>query len=528
MINVIDNAVTFNGSNSDTGFDTDGNGLYDYLRVNVGVTSTATGEHTIAAELYDSDNNFISSFSGDATLINGENTITLNFDGKTIFAHGANGPYHLKNAVISVKDGEIAALQEDVHTTGPYGYTDFERPKIFFSGTQSDDGVDDDGNGQYDYLKWNFNITVSVAGTYNISATLKTGGYRDIEIVNGSQQLNAGENAWSLNFDGKKIRQNLVNGPYIVGDVSVTGGGFTIYAGDVHTTKSYNYTDFESIETVDLSVYSDDIVFESSGSDRISINATINNAGLSTSDNFKVEVYRGPKSEGLLIGEGIVEGLNQDQTKTVEFDWDITGLPKTTYTIYVYVNDDKSIGEFDYTNNSAFKDVDLTEFALQEILLGAGWNLISIYRQPSNTSIGTVLDGISEKYSSAWAYQNNGWKVYDPANPGFSDLATMEIGWGYWLNMTEAANLTVSGNEPSKSIDLIASWNLVGYNSSTAQSTADALASISGKVVSAWAYIDGSWKVYDPANPGFSDLTTMEPGYGYWIKTTEACTWTLP
>jgi hypothetical protein len=163
-----------------------------------------------------------------------------------------------------------------------------------------------------------------------------------------------------------------------------------------------------------------------------------------------------------------------------------------------------------------------------EINLTSGWNMISLSIQPDNTAISNVLNPISGKYSSAWAYQNNGWKVYDPANPGFSDLATMETGWGYWLNMTEAANLTVSGTEPSKSIDLLGGWNLVGYNSSTAQPIADALTSISGKVVSVWAYIDGSWKVYDPANPGFSDLTTMEPGYGYWIATTEACTWTLP
>ena len=93
--------------------------------------------------------------------------------------------------------------------------------------------------------------------------------------------------------------------------------------------------------------------------------------------------------------------------------------------------------------------------------------------------------------------------------------------------MIEFAKLTVSDSTSSNSIDLIAGWNLVGYNFLTAQAIADASASISGKFVSVWAYINGQWKVYDPANPGFSDLTTMEPGYGYWIKTTEACTMDL-
>jgi hypothetical protein len=160
--------------------------------------------------------------------------------------------------------------------------------------------------------------------------------------------------------------------------------------------------------------------------------------------------------------------------------------------------------------------------------LNSNWNLISLYLQPENTAISNVLKALSGKYSSTWAFQNNSWKVYDPANPGLSDLDTMTAGWGYWLNMTEAATLTVAAILPSKSINLIAGWNLVGYNSSTAQAIGGALASISGNVVSVWVYINGQWKVYDPANPGFSDLMTMEPGYGYWINTNAACTWTLP
>jgi hypothetical protein len=104
-------------------------------------------------------------------------------------------------------------------------------------------------------------------------------------------------------------------------------------------------------------------------------------------------------------------------------------------------------------------------------------------------------------------------------------LSTMEPGWGYYIYMTEAATLPMTGTEPSKSIDLIRGWNLVGYNSCTSQSIVDALKSIEGKYIFVWAFKNGAWRVYEPANPGFSDLTTMEPGYGYWIKTTPTCTW---
>jgi hypothetical protein len=170
----------------------------------------------------------------------------------------------------------------------------------------------------------------------------------------------------------------------------------------------------------------------------------------------------------------------------------------------------------------------MTEEPWYKASFNAGWDLISLYKQPADTDIGTVLAAISGKYISVWSYVNGSWKVYDPNNPGFSDLTTMEAGSGYWINMTEAANANIIGSVPTTSLSLKRGWNLVGYNSSTSQAVADALASIAGNYVSAWAYMDGNWKVYDPANPGFSDLTTMEPGYGYWINTTKACTWTLP
>jgi sugar lactone lactonase YvrE len=164
----------------------------------------------------------------------------------------------------------------------------------------------------------------------------------------------------------------------------------------------------------------------------------------------------------------------------------------------------------------------------KDIELNTGWNLVSLSEHPTDTSISNVLNTIADKYISVWAYIDGSWKVYDPENPGFSDLTTIEAGKGYWINMSSTATLAVSGLAPSSSMVLSTGWNLVGYNSDTSQSVADVLASIEDKYISVWAYMDGGWKVYDPENPGFSDLTTMEPGYGYWINASEACTWILP
>jgi hypothetical protein len=162
------------------------------------------------------------------------------------------------------------------------------------------------------------------------------------------------------------------------------------------------------------------------------------------------------------------------------------------------------------------------------VTLHQGSNLISLYRQPDDVDISSVLSSISGKYVSVWAFIQNSWRVYDPANPGFSDLTAMESGRGYWIEMSEPATLLTYGSTSSNSINLLNGSNLVGYNSASPHAISSALDSIDGKYVSVWTFVDASWKVYDPANAGFSDLTTMEPGCGYWIDAAETCTWTVP
>ena len=162
------------------------------------------------------------------------------------------------------------------------------------------------------------------------------------------------------------------------------------------------------------------------------------------------------------------------------------------------------------------------------VSLDPGSNLVSLYRQPEDTSLSAVLNSIDGQYAAVWAYVNGSWRAYDPANPGFSDLSTMESGKGYWIEMNEPGVLLVYGPTSPASISLTSGSNLVGYFFPSTQSISDAINSIAGDVISVWAYVNGSWRAYDALNPGFSDLNAMEPGIGYWIETSRTCTWSLP
>ena len=244
---------------------------------------------------------------------------------------------------------------------------------------------------------------------------------------------------------------------------------------------------------------------------------------------FKVTFVNDSTSEietsiGLLLYEGTtlkadflpkVHTITANDTLVVPFSWAIpSDFPGGNYLAVATATTDG------YATSSS-KTFSIGSF-------NEGWNLFSLAQVPNNTSISAVLDSISGQYYSVWAYENGAWSAYFPDTPGLSDLTTLTAGKGFWINMKIASNFSSPGTSPEKSISLTSGWNLTGFNSSTSQSTADALSSIAGKYQSVWTYEEGAWKLYDPISPGFSDLYTLEPGKGYWIKTNEACTWALP
>jgi hypothetical protein len=340
--------------------------------------------------------------------------------------------------------------------------------------------------------------TSSQAHFFNINVELQDSMRRTVEIKSNSHQISSGNIAeipFQLTAPAKGgnywIETTLLNNSLQVGrslqQININPGAITR---------------FDISKSVPGSTSQYSVTFENQSTS--SIDAA-----------FSLHIYSGSIEKAVFLPK--VYNIAAGAQQTADFIWHIPAdFPGGNYLAVASVISDG------YAASASER------FDIGALQLDRGWNLISLYRQPSDVSIDRVLSSISGKYLSVWAYQNGTWQVYDSANPGFSDLNTMHAGEGYWLNMTQTDMLAVTGTAPPESIELLKGWNLVGYNSVNSQVISDALSSISGKVISVWAYGNGGWKVYDAANPGFSDLLTMDPGVGYWIHTNQACTWTLP
>ncbi|MCP4344155.1 MAG: hypothetical protein GY795_01340 [Desulfobacterales bacterium] len=158
------------------------------------------------------------------------------------------------------------------------------------------------------------------------------------------------------------------------------------------------------------------------------------------------------------------------------------------------------------------------------IELKQGWNLVSFPVMPLVSSPPDIMASISGSFTSVYSQQQEIWKYYDPRLT--SSLSSIKAGWGYWINMDNPATLTVSGSASLQPVPLEEGWNMVGYNSLESMDVSDALASIHGKYKGIFEY-DEEWIFYDPLLPS-SRLKKLNPGHGYWIDVTEACTWVLP
>jgi len=165
--------------------------------------------------------------------------------------------------------------------------------------------------------------------------------------------------------------------------------------------------------------------------------------------------------------------------------------------------------------------------------LAAGWNLVSVPIVPCHTNPAYVLQSIEGKYEVVQRYDasTGHWESYDPATQsGQMDL--IDARTGFWVYMTEAGTLTVSGAKPTTTnIPLYEGWNMVGYPAAADREVQPALQSIAGRYTTVYRYDPGGdlpWEHFFADAPAWaSTMTHLKPGYGYWINATQACTLTI-
>jgi uncharacterized repeat protein (TIGR01451 family) len=280
-------ASTISGPFQDFGLDTDADGLFNQLVVQVGVNATVAANYRVLAVLTDSAGNTHNA-SVLMSLNAGQQTVPLRFDGESIFRNRVDGPYRLTSVILSEEgDLDILPVDErvDVHQTAGYSFGQFQHAAISLTGNGSTTGIDNDGNGLFNLLRVGVEVEIINPGLYRWSARLADSNGTEIGFSAGSGFFNSGLNIMNFTFNGEPIGRNGVDGPYFIRGLILFGAGDSLVASDAFTTSALRASQFEGFTAnADLSLAqtaSPDPVLTGSN---ITYTTTVSNQGPGTAE----------------------------------------------------------------------------------------------------------------------------------------------------------------------------------------------------------------------------------------------------
>ncbi len=274
----IGSTIEFNESEiSDTGVDTDGDGNYNYLSIDVPVNSDESGyvNCELTADLRKQSNyneEWISWTNNWTSIPSGESTINIRFEGEIMRNSGLNGPYSLR---LELRNTDTWKLLDSIsdYETSAYSYDNFDAAaaSINTSGI-TNWGNDTDNDDKYDYLDVNVSINVGSDGYYRLEGELysDTSGWQWIDNTETYTYLEATDDLAILHFDGVKIRNKGLNSPYKA-RIELRQDGRMIDSYEPYQITGYSYDEFQQsgAEIMSVSDYK-------TGAGDLQVNVTVN------------------------------------------------------------------------------------------------------------------------------------------------------------------------------------------------------------------------------------------------------------
>jgi YVTN family beta-propeller protein len=129
--------------------------------------------------------------------------------------------------------------------------------------------------------------------------------------------------------------------------------------------------------------------------------------------------------------------------------------------------------------------------ASHDLVLNAGWNMVSFPILPADTSFASIFSGKGYYQVLTWS----GTSYVTPSD--------VEAGKGYWILVLSDTTISIEGNPVnSYSSDLPAGWSMIG--------------SVNGGVVNCASVFLGYYQMLTWTGTSYTTATTIEPGKGYW------------
>ena len=233
---------------NDYGEDTDADGFYDSLVVEVTVEVYEAASYYVGVWLNDSEGVPIHSVGTSRPMSVGTNVVSIPLEGIRIWAHGVDGPYVVWVHLCS--NNPLTQIDAFIGLTNSYTYDQFEPLPAMFELVTDASGADIDGNRLFEFLVIDFTMEVSEENDYRVICRLMkliNSAWTDISEIEETMHLVVGAHALSISVKGGEINAAELDGPYhILLMLHDFVDGIPRSLDDVwYVTESYSFEEFE-------------------------------------------------------------------------------------------------------------------------------------------------------------------------------------------------------------------------------------------------------------------------------------------
>jgi len=151
----------------------------------------------------------------------------------------------------------------------------------------------------------------------------------------------------------------------------------------------------------------------------------------------------------------------------------------------------------------------LEEAVQIQVALKSGWNMVSVPVVTENTSVSAVFPGVEAVYT------------WDPASKSYTTPTDIEPDKGYWVAVSSATNITISGTPvQSWTSNITKGWNMIGsvYGLNVTFTDPDDTPDLSIEGYAFW---------WNPTGRSYDYTTLIEPMKGYWVAALQDCSLTV-
>ena len=493
--------------------DNDSDPEYEALQITTDINVARDNTYLIKAYIKD-DNNMVYSIEN-YSLNSGFNEVDIEFASKDIRTKRLNYSELYKIIVVDNETPYEFSFNYIIN----YDLNDFDPEQSIFTGHFNDTKIDLDANNLSDYIELEIGVW-ALAGEYDLELILYDGNDEFYDKIYETYYLNNGNNLLQIEINGTEIYMNKADGPFRISSIKLIQDNETIDTLiNPYITNMFYFSDFEQPLMPDLT-------FTGFSSENNQIYSKIKNIGAVHSYGITVNYFDQNFTQ---LYEKTIIDLAVNQEQEINFDYNTTNVTQ----IFAFIDYNNEIEETNESNNLFLLEIGK---GIINIYLIQGWNLISVPLLLENNTIPKPFETIEGNYTTIYAYdaETKTWDLYDPTVPDFlNTLSIIDITMGFWIKMLHNDTLTIEGTIPdSIYFTIYDDWNLIGYPYLTTQDISFVFENVNDTFSSIYQYnaldISDPWKLYDLYVPEFlTDLYSITPGFGYWVKALENTTWTF-